>query len=141
MEENKVQEQLPIVPAVENVDNKVLANAVNEKLEYSFAKHFLVKQLDAKKVLKTLTKPEPTGEKDDDGDDIMEMVSREVEVDSYYREGVILDIPESYKQMPEKTFNLEIGDVIVYSERSAVPFDLFKDSVAIELYNIIGKRK
>jgi len=134
----EVQEQLQ---EVENMDNKVLATAVSEKLEYDFARHFIVKPLDAKKVLKTLTKPEPTGEKDDDGEDIMEMVSRDIEVDSYYREGVVISIPESYINSEIKQLSIELGDVVVYADRSAMPFDLFKDSVAIELYNILGKSK
>ena len=60
MEENKelVQEQLEVNETIENMDEKTLANIVSDGLKYRFTKSFLVKQLPATMVEKTVPKNE-----------------------------------------------------------------------------------
>lgn len=142
-EQSIIKEQIEI-PQIENMDNATLAQSINNRLEYEFAKTILVKQLPAKKVLKKLTKPEATGEKDENGDDIMEMVTKEVEVDALYREGIVISLPLSINVNTNGIIpgmDLKIGDRIFYNSRNAIEFDMFKDSVMIEPYNVAGRMK
>ncbi len=57
------------------------------------------------------------------------------EVKANVRRGVVLSISNSNKDK----FDLEEGDVIVYHERPSVfQFDLYRDSVLLNIYDILG---
>jgi len=62
------------------------------------------------------------------------------EVESNLRVGVILAIGEGeYKRTEQHTTPYEVGDKIVYIHKAAMPFELFKDSVLLRKYDILGK--
>ena len=127
---------------IENMSDSALANAIASRVNIKFAKHMLIKELPAEKVQKELTKPEPTGEQDEDGNDIMEMKTTLVEVDSVYRTGVVISMPAS-NDMNEMGcvpgLKISAGDKVCYRAMASTPFDLFKDSVIVEPYQVIGK--
>lgn len=62
------------------------------------------------------------------------------EVEANLRVGVVLAIGEGdYKRTPDKTIPYEIGDKVVYVHKAAMPFELFKDTVLVRKYEILGK--
>ena len=74
--------------------------------------------------------------KDIDGYEKFETKTETKEVESEWREGIVLSIPEEYKNL-----GYEVGDTIVYNKKFAKDFDLFKDSVLVKSYDIIDKKK
>lgn len=136
MEENK------------NIDQSLLAEDISNKIKYEFIDTFLVKPLDKVKVKKEFSKPvsldkKPT--KDKAGIEAIDYdkVETEVkEVDSDFREGIVLKVPYAYQQYMEKeelkAMPIKVGDTIVYRDIHGVYFDLLKDSQMLKQYDIIA---
>lgn len=131
------------------IDQGPLAQSVSDQIHYEFKREFLVKPLDPIKVQKEFSKPVPSGEATTDKNDITavdyDKVETEVkEVDSDYRTGVVLKIPQEYSfSMDHDTYptmKIEIGDVIVFRASKLNYFDLLKDTVLVNSYDIIGKK-
>jgi len=130
------------------IDQSALAEDVSSKIEYTFIDRFLVKPLDVVKVKKTFTKPVSDKKPvvDENGIEAVDYdtVETEVkEVDSELRKGVVLKVPESYTaQMNSNEAttmkNISVGDVVVFFDRVAVPFDLLKDSKMIRYWDVIA---
>jgi len=139
----EVQEQLVEDAVIENVDNSTLINIVTEKLNYEFANMILVKPLDVEKVFKTLTVPEDSGEKDEDGEPIMQMTIKQIETESLLRKGIVLSIPYSISLNLDKEGNtnmpINVGDTVVYPNKRSIDFDLFKDSALVPAYEVLAK--
>jgi hypothetical protein len=135
MEENinATQEQLEI----ENMSDETLANIVSEGLKYTPIKDILVKPLDPIKIVKTTNVPVETGEVDEEGEKLMEMQQKDIEVESVFREGVIISLPIGVAF----DASFEVGMKIVYNHKFSIPFDLFKDSVLVKPYDVIAKVK
>lgn len=132
------KEQLGVVePSIENVSNKVLAMNVSNGIKYEFAKAYLVKQMDAIKINKPILVPVPTGEKDEEGNDLTEMVSEDREVESVFREGIVLKVPESLKGVELTKYN--VGDSILFRYIRATDFDLLPGSALVDPFDVIGK--
>ena len=135
------------------IDQSELAQSVADKISYDFLDYFLVKPLDPVKVKKTISKPVSNGEvkKDEAGieaEDFDKVETEIVEVDSDYRKGVVIKVPNSYKKQlgdPEQAkwinANIKPGDVIIFKDTAGLRFDLVKDSRLIKLYEIIGIEK
>lgn len=132
--ENEPQEQF-----IENMGNDVLAVNIADKLGYEFSKYVLVKPMPIEKVFKTLTVPEDSGEKDAEGEPIMQMTIKEVETDSKLRRGVVISIPVSIQSITDKQLIVKPGDIIVYPNTRSIDFDLYKDSALVEPYDIVAK--
>lgn len=131
----------------ELIDQAPLAESVSEKIPYNFREHFLVKELEPVKVKKEFNIPIPKSEKpkkDENGVSAVEYddVKTEVkEVDSDYRLGVVIKLPYNYTNNQDETrppFQINIGDVLVYTARYGREFDLIKGSALINTYDIIG---
>lgn len=130
----------------ENVDQSVLANDISDKIEYDFIDMFLVKPLDVVKVTKSFMKPVSEKKATVDENNVeavdYDTVETEVkEVDSDFRKGIVLKIPHTYSSDTNANGNLpkiNIGDVVVFRERSGWHFDLLKDSKLIKYYDIIA---
>jgi len=125
----------------ELIDQKELAQSVADKIEYEFTDFVLVKPLDVVKVKKEFTKPKNAGEIKVDKEgvaaaDYSEVETETLEVDSDFREGIVLKIPMLYK---DPVF--EVGNVIVFRSRSAAYFDLLKDSMLVRPYDIIAIKR
>lgn len=131
------------------IDQGPLAQSVSDQIHLEFKRDFLVKPLDPIKVSKEFSKPVPNGEATTDTNDITavdyDKVETEVkEVDSDYREGVVLKIPFEYSAMKENdtfpSMKIEVGDVIVFRARALSYFDLIKDTVLVSSYDIVCKK-
>lgn len=131
----------------EKIDQSVLAEDVAGKIPYEFLDFFLVKPLDPIKVKKEFSKPvsdkQPT--KDANGIEAVdyENVETEVkEVDSDFRKGVVLKVPVTYSNaQTEHLATVNVGDVVLFRERSAGFFDILKDSRLVRYYDIIAIEK
>ena len=131
-------------------ETKKLAKSIEKGIKFAFAKEFLVKPLPKKKIKKTFVVPvksdKQTG-KDSNGVDAVDYDTAEEikEVDSTFREGVVLKVPTRYvSQKADERFNdnipdVEVGDVIVYSYGKY--FDLFKDTQLVSMYDVTAVEK
>lgn len=133
------------------IDQTPLAEDISSKLHIEFSDGFLVKPLEKIKVKKTFSKPIPKTDKpkkDKNGVTAVDYdkVETEVkEVDSDYREGIVLKVPFQYKAQMEKSDNdyfmpIKVGDTIIYEDKAAKFFDLVKDTQIIKHFNIIAKK-
>lgn len=130
------------VLAEEIVDQKVLANDVADKIAYDFLDRVLVKPFDVVKVKKEFTRPKNTTEAKPDKNgvvaaDYSEVETEVLEVESEFREGIVLKIPVIY----EDSCKFEVGDVIVFRAGSAMYFDLLKDSMLVRPYDVIAIKR
>lgn len=134
----------------ELMDQATLAEDVSSKINYEFFDNFLVKPLEPIKVKKEFSKPveKTQAQKDANGIEAVDYdeVETEVkEVDSDYRRGVVLKVPYSYtsavndKEHPARLPEINVGDVILFRDRSATFFDLVKDTKLVTYYNIMAK--
>lgn len=134
----------------EEIDQTPLANDISSKIHIEFADSFLVKPLEKIKVKKEFSKPVPKSDKpkkDKNGIAAVDYdkVETEVkEVDSDYREGIVLKVPFQYQQFmnSEKTTSMpiEVGDTIIYDDKAGRFFDLIKDTQIVKHFNIIAKK-
>lgn len=108
---------------------------VTGNLPFTFEKDILVKPLEIEKIEKEITRQVPTGEKDEDGFEKYETETTTEEVTSDFRKGVILALPSTYEG------HLKIGDTVVYVDKFAKYFDLFKDSQLVKPYDVIAVMK
>jgi co-chaperonin GroES (HSP10) len=138
MEEQIIDTQEQVI---ENVSNEVIANSISDKLGFEFSKYILVKPMPLDKVYKTLTVPEKSGEKDEEGEDIMQMTIKEVEVESKLRRGVVIIMPTNMLVNDNTIAGMKInvGDTIIYHNTRSIDFDLFKDSALVEPYDVVAK--
>lgn len=122
------------------MEDKVL-ETVLEGLKYVPLKDVLIKPLAPIKLKKEVTEAVGTGEKDVDGYEKFDTKTETKEVESEWREGIVLALPnsEQMKEACEKDF--KVGDTIVYNKKFAKEFDLFKDSMLVKAYDIIAKKK
>lgn len=117
------------------MEDKVL-ETVLEDLKYVPLKDVLVKPLAPIKLKKEVTEAVGTGEKDVDGYEKFDTKTETKEVESEWREGIVLAIPTEYINL-----GYEVGDTVVYNKKFAKEFDLFKDSVLVKSYDIIARKK
>lgn len=122
------------------MEDKVL-ETVLEGLKYVPLKDVLIKPLPPIKLTKEVTEAVGTGEKDVDGYEKFDTKTETKEVESEWREGIVLALPnsEQMKEACEKDF--KVGDTVVYNKKFAKEFDLFKDSILVKSYDIIARKK
>ena len=124
------------------MDQSVLANDISNKIEYEFRNQFLVKPLDPVMINKEFSKPiAKENRKDEEGIEATDYDEVETEVKSVpsdYRRGVVIKVPAEYKA---DNFQVSIGDIIIYKDRTAQWFDLCKDTQLVDMYAIIGIEK
>lgn len=130
----------------EKIDQSAVATTVSEGIKYNFVEDFLVKPLDpvmVKKEFKTpVSKGESTDESGTTAEDYDEVATEVKEVESDYREGVVLKVSERYKSWMKDDkmyqYPINIGDIVVYRATAGRYFDLFKDSVLLKIYDIVA---
>lgn len=132
-----------------NIDQSLLAEDLSKKIKIEFAECFLVKPLDKIKVKKEFSKPvaTDTAKKDKNGVEAVDYdkVETEVkEVDSDFREGIVLKVPYNYQQYMKDprlaTMPVNVGDTIIYRDMAGKFFDLLKDTQIIKNFDIIAKK-
>lgn len=125
-------------------DDHKIAEDLNKKVTYTFIRQFLVKPLPLKKVKKEFSTPVTKDVTKKDGVEAADYDDVKVEtkeVDSDWREGVVIKVPVEYQKLVEnKTAESIIpGDTIVYKDVYAQYFDLYKDSQLVSPYDIVAK--
>lgn len=131
------------------IDQSQLAESVAEKIPYKTTNKFLVKPLETIKVKKEFDKPVPTDNKpvaDENGIEAVDYAEVEIEVkevESDYQKGVVLKVPYEHKQSAEsdsqwKAMSINVGDIVVYRKNSAMWFDILKDTILLNGYDIVA---
>jgi co-chaperonin GroES (HSP10) len=131
------------------IDQSAVATTVSEGIKYNFLEDFLVKPLDPVIVKKEFKTPVSKGESTDDSgttaEDYDDVATEVKEVESDYREGVVLKVSERYKQWmaDEKVsqYPINVGDIVVFRATAGRYFDLFKDSLMLKLYDILAVKQ
>lgn len=128
------------------IDQSQLAEDLSAKIQYSFAKSFLVKPLEPVMVKKEFDKPvvkDDAPKKDENGVEAVDYdgVETEVkEVESDFKRGVVLKIPHEYKmQFKEEKYqpmDIKIGDIIIY--KFGQWFDVLKDTQLVRGFDIVA---
>ena len=116
------------------MEDKVLETVING-IGYTPLKDVLVKPLEPIKLKKEITEAVGTGEKDVAGYEKFETKTEVKEVESEWRLGIVLAIPESLN-----ITDFKVGDTIVFNKKFAKDFDLFKDSQLVKPYDIIARK-
>lgn len=116
-------------------ENKTILDTVLDNLDYQMTKNMLVKPLPEVIVEKEISTPTPTGEIDEDGVAKYDTVTSIEKVPAMFRKGIVLALPGGY-QWPDESNHPEVGDTVVYSNKAATYFDLYKDSQLVNPYNV-----
>lgn len=131
------------------MEQKTLAESVANKIPYLFQRDFLVKQLEPEKVKKEFHTPVSKGETDKDGvkaKDYDEVKTEVKEVDSDWRKGIVIAIPNDYKNQSNRDelylrpLDIKLGDTVVYRANNRY-FDLIKDTVLVSAFDILAVEK
>jgi len=112
--------------------DKLLTNVIDD-IPYELFTDVLIKPLPTIKVTKEVTRPKFV-------EGSMESTETETtteEVDALFQTGIVLIMPESLKDISKYT----IGDTVIFPRKSYVYFDLYKDTIIVKSYDIIGKLK
>lgn len=118
---------------MDKVNQKEVLNVVLNELNYSMVKDILVKPLPVKKVMKNIVEQIPTNEVDEDTKAFKyETKEYTKEVDSVFREGVVLALPSNYEGP------VRVGDKIVFPYKFSIDFDLYRDSMLVKPFDVIG---
>lgn len=117
------------------MEDKVLETVVNG-MEFEPLKDVLVKPLAPIIIKKEVSEMVGTGEKDVDGYEKFDTKTEVKEVESEWRTGIVLWIPEGLG-----VTDFEVGDTIAYNKKFAKDFDLFKDSQLVKPYDAIAKKR
>ena len=120
-----------------STEDKKLLEAVLSKLEYKPCKDIIVKPLEDEFIEKEIVKPVDTGKKDEDGYTVSDTETVKETVATTFRKGIVLALPSNYQWMDEHN-HPEVGDIIAYPRKSAIDFDLFKDSQLVNPYNVVA---
>jgi co-chaperonin GroES (HSP10) len=133
-----------------NEDISITDRAILDSLDIPFIpidERILIKPLEPVMLTKEITEidyeatQKARAELDED-QDLPEAITKTEtkEVESNLRIGVVLAIGEGeLKKTSQHTTPYEIGDKVVYVHKAAMPFELFKDSVLLRKYEILGK--
>jgi hypothetical protein len=120
-----------------STEDKILLDQVLEKLDYEVCKDMLVKPLPDEYIEKEIVKPVDTGMKDTDGYTMSDTETVKETVLTTFKKGIVLRIPSNYTWMDANN-HPEVGDIVAYPRKSAIDFDLFKDSQLVNPYNIVA---
>ena len=128
------------------VDDVVMI-MVSDRLKVAVAtghiplKDVLVKPLPPIKLTKEVTEAVGTGEKDVDGYEKFDTKTETKEVESEWREGIVLALPNSEQTREACEKDFKVGDTVVYNKKFVKEFDLFKDAILVKPYDIIARKR
>lgn len=120
-------------------NTEILAEDLSNKIEYEMLKELLVKPLEPIKILREFDVPVVKDKTKDDGLEVNEyedVTKEQREVESVFAKGIVLKVPASLTDD-----SIKVGDTVVYNNRFAIDFDIFKDSKLIKPYDVIAKIK
>lgn len=128
-----------------------IAESIEQNIPYQFENEFLVKPLPEVRHEVEREEIDTESPKDKDGRYTKTKMVK-TEVSSDYREGVVVSVPTSYilisrerwkdySETDRKKGTYNVGDTVVYLNRNAKEFDLFKNAYLVRHFDVIGKRK
>lgn len=126
-----------IVDETDPQEDQALLDMVLSRMEYEFQRDMLVKPLPEEYIEKEVTKPVETGKKDENGFPVHDTETTVESTLANFRKGIVLAIPSGY-QWQDTTNHPLVGDIVAYSRKGAVDFDLFKDTQIVNPYNVVG---
>lgn len=106
-------------------------------LDYIPTKDIIVKPLADEYVEKEITKPVQTGKKDENGYEITDSETTKEKVLTTFKKGIVLALPKGYQWQDENN-HPEVGDIIAFPRKTAIDFDLFKDSQLVNPYSVVA---
>lgn len=116
--------------------NKILETVIS-KLDYIPTKDIIIKPLEDEYVEKEITKPVQTGKKDENGYEITDSETTKEKVLTTFKKGIVLALPKGYQWQDENN-HPEVGDIVAFPRKSAIDFDLFKNSQLVNPYNVVA---
>lgn len=119
-----------------DVELKSSLELVINGINYDFTRDCLLKPLEEVLVSKEITSKVETGEKDEDGNELYETKTEVKDIPSMFKKGILLKVPYGFD---ESQSLFKVGDTVLYYGGTTREFDLFKDSVLIQQFNIVGK--
>lgn len=135
-------EEQMVMSQVENMSNKTIAEFVESKINFDFAKSYLVKMGDPIMVKRIVKVPKPLDEEAaksaQTADELpeMEMVEEEMDVESVYAYGYVLKVPASAAELKEK---YNVGDKVYFRKMRATDFDIIPKSALVDQFDIVCK--
>ena len=131
--------------------NQDLAESLQPDIKFEFSRYFLVKPLELDKIKKEFETPIPSKEqkgKDENGIEATDYSETKKEiktVDSDWRKAIVLKTPSSHmaNNTNETSFlsDIKVGDTVVYRNKHAFPFDLYRDSELVSGFDIVAIMK
>lgn len=122
--------------STEPVNDQKIVESLNIPLK-PLDNKVLIKPLEPIKVMKEFTEPDDKknkGKKSGPKGDTMDVKKVQKEVNADVRKGVVLALPDNVE------WDLNVGDTVVYWDSERLPkFDLYRDSIIIFKFDIIGK--
>ena len=105
-----------------------------------------MKPLDPIKVKKEFSKPVSTGTPVEDAngvkaEDFNDVETEVKEVNSDFRKGVVIKLPNYYEKQDETDMNIHVGDIVIFRDTAGLRFDLVRDSRLLRLYDLLGIEK
>lgn len=120
-----------------NSGDKAILDTVLDKLDYQFVRDMLVKPLADLKVTKEVTEMVPKEGTEQNAYPTLEPKTEVKEVEAFFKTGVVLALPSNYT-WPDPENHPEVGDIVAYSRKGLIDFDLFKDSQVVNPYNVVA---
>lgn len=124
-------------------DDIKLAEDLSSKIKFEFRNQFLVKPLEQIMVTKefdvpVIKKEDEQIHKDQNGVDAVDIeTTKEIkEVPSEYQKGIVLKLPAAYTNSERKEIDIKVGYTIYF--RGARYFDVLKDTMLVDMYNIVA---
>lgn len=115
--------------------DKILETVITN-MKYIPTKDMIVKPLADEYVEKEIIKPVETGNKDSDGYNITDTETVKEKVLTTFKKGIVLRLPEGYQWQSEH--HPQVGDTVIFPRKSAIDFDVFKDSQLVNPYNVVA---
>ena len=122
-------------------NTKSTLDIVVDGINYAFVRDCLLKPLDDIMVSKEITTmnelKDKSGKvlKDEDGNIQYDTVKEIKEVPSAFKKGIVLKVPHGFDEAQSL---FKVGDTVVYYANTTREFDLFKDTVLIQQFNIVA---
>jgi len=124
------------VNSITNSNTDELTTKVADSIKYTMLKDVLIKPLESIMVTKQFEVPvvkDDTKPNEDGSLDYNKTELQTKEVESNFRSGIILKLPENLGDV-----KLVVGQTVVYPRKFAIDFDLLKDSKLVKAYDIVA---
>jgi co-chaperonin GroES (HSP10) len=121
--------------------NKEMALDISKKIPYEFADdRVLVKPLKPVMILKEFPVDIPDAKNMNEAEAMEVKKFEKRKVPANTQRGVIIKVGTDYLKEGNSAYKLyEVGDVVMYPAYAGIKFELFKDSITLRRYELLGK--